>query len=190
MRPDENLTDDFALAALLRSGDELAFSSLYDRYWSKIYLAARNRMGNKADAEELVQDLFYKLWKRRAVFELTKGFDNYFAVAVKYEIINRLAKRSRATVLERELGRRLSDIDESTIQALDYSELQERYNLVINQLPERCQLVFRLQQERGMSQSQIAEEMSISIKTVENQLLKARKSLRKQFGGLLPLLLL
>jgi len=184
-----NALNDFELAAALKSGNERAFSLIYERYWDKVYVIARNRLGNKPEAEEVVQDIFCNLWRRRESLILTKAFDNYFAVAVKFEVINRLAKNARATAYERQLGVDLSEVDESTLQLINYNELQKQFQLTVSALPEKCQLVFKLQHDRGFTQQQIADELNISTKTVEAHLSKARKTLRGAFGNLLGILL-
>jgi RNA polymerase sigma-70 factor (ECF subfamily) len=71
---------------------------------------------------------------------------------------------------------------------LDYNELNERFQLTVNALPQKCRIVFRLQHDQGYSQQEIADELGIATKTVEAHLARARKVLRDQFGHLLGLL--
>jgi RNA polymerase sigma-70 factor (family 1) len=180
---------DFELVNLLKIDDESAFRIIYERYWDKLYAIAVNRLKDPADAEEVVQDIFYNIWKKRKTLHLEKAFDNYFAVAVKFRVINRLAKLARANAYEKELASALSDVDDTTLEHLDYSELENRFEFTVNNLPDKCRLVFRLQHNSGYSHKQIAEELNISIKTVEAHLSKAKKTLRGVFGNFLGLLL-
>lgn len=188
MPPLNNMTD-FELADSLRADGEAAFRIIYERYWDKLYILARKRLNDALEAEEIVQDIFCNLWRKREKFKLTTGFDNYFAIAVKFEVINRLAKSARATAFEKEALKSLSDLDLGTLQQIDYLELQRQFKICVNALPEKCRLVFELQHEKGYSQRQIAEELDISVKTVEAHLSKARKTLHGVFGNLLTLLL-
>jgi len=188
LTPNQKLTD-IELAALLRTDGEAIFRIIYERYWDKLYLIAKKRLSDDFEAEEVVQDIFCNLWRKRYTLNLTKGFDNYLAVAVKFEVINKLAKRAKATAYEKHLAIALSEIDETTMQQLDYNELQQRFDLTVNALPEKCRIVFKLQHEMGYSQQQIADELDISTKTVEAHLSKARKTLRDTFGNLLGLIL-
>lgn len=178
------------LAGLLKNGSEAAFSQIYSRYWDKMYVVARKRLDDAIEAEEIVQDVFCNLWRRRAGFELHKGFNNYFAVAVKFEVINRLQKRSRTQRFEKDWSNEVTEVDQSTQDQLSFNELQQLLELTVKSLPEKCQLVFRLKHEAGYSQKQIAETMDISEKTVEAHLSKARKTIKNNLGPAGMLLLL
>jgi len=188
MAPYDKLND-FEVAELLRADSEAAFKLIYNRYWDKLYVIACKRMGERLEAEEVVQDIFCNLWRKRRSLTLSKGFDNYLAVAVKFEVINRLAKHARASAYEKELAGALSEVDESMLQQLDYNELQRKFKDTVNGLSEKCRIVFNLQHELGYSHQQIADELDISTKTVEAHLSKARRTLRDTFGIFLGLLL-
>ena len=184
-----NKLSDFELSDMLKADNERVFRLLYERYWDKLFVIAKKRLGDNEEAEEVVQEVFCNLWRRRLNIILTKGFDNYFAVAVKYEVINRMAKHAKAAAYERQAALALSEVDQSTIQQLDYHELLRQFDLTVNALPEKCRIVFKLQHEKGYTHQQIANELEISTKTVEAHLSKARKALRGVFGNLLGLLL-
>ncbi|TKC63984.1 RNA polymerase sigma-70 factor [Pedobacter hiemivivus] len=173
------------LSTLLKEGDKYAYTEVYNRYWRKMFVVAHKRLGDQQDAEEIVQDIFVNLWRKRETFVLTTSFQNYFAVAVKFEILDVMRKRAHAAAYEKELGLSYTEEDISTLRELDLYELQERLQLTINLLPEKCQLVFRLKHDKGYSQKHIAEELDISEKTVEAHLSKARKTLKNKFGNLL-----
>jgi len=180
---------DFELVDFLKTGEERAFREIYERHWQKSYLMARKRLSDDTEAEEVVQDIFCKLWRKRDSFVLTKGFDNYFAVAVKFEVINQLAKKARHTRFERERLTRFSEADNSTIEDLDLKELKEQLQQSIDALPDKCRQVFKLKYEQDYTQLQIAAELEISEKTVEAHLSKARKMLKGTFQGMLGLLI-
>ena len=188
MHPYNQLTD-IELAEQLGKGEEGAFREIYVRYWDKLYIVARKRLKDSLEAEETIQDIFCNLWRKRETFTLSKGFDNYFAVAVKFEVINRLAKKARQSVVEKEVSASLSEADYSTLQTLDLNELKDQLQQSINELPDKCRIVFRMKYEKDYSQHQIAEELHISEKTVEAHLAKARKTLRSSFGNALGILI-
>ncbi|WP_069659975.1 RNA polymerase sigma factor [Arcticibacter eurypsychrophilus] len=179
-----NQLTDFDLAVLLKNGERNVFREIYDRYWDKLYVIASKRLNDELEAEEVVQDIFCNLWRRRDYFVLTTGFSNYFATAVKFEVINRLAKRVRQQVYQKEAARSYSELDYTTLQTLDLNELKTRLQHTIDTLPDKCRLVFTLKHEKGYTQRQIAQELCISEKTVEVHLSRARKTLRSSFGNL------
>lgn len=170
--------DDFQLLQLVKAGEEEAFRLIYDRYWDKLYIIARNRLNDPFEAEEIVQDVFCNFWRKRQKLELTKGLWNYFAVAIKFEVINRLARRAKTVKYKKEYTTSHSDADNSFLHLLDYKEMKQQLSSMIGSLPEKCRIVFQLRHEQGYTHRQIAEELKISEKTVEAHLSKARKTLR------------
>lgn len=178
---------DQELVCLLNANDEIAFNEIYERYWSGVFLVARNRLLNDVDAEEIVQKIFCNLWQRRSSFVLSKGLKAYFSVAVKYEVINHLVRRKRESSFIERFSKENTDEDLSTLETLSFNELEERLYNSITLLPERCQLVFKLRFEKEYSQKEIAAELAISEKTVEAHLAKARKHIRATLGAASPL---
>ncbi|MCX2485784.1 RNA polymerase sigma factor [Pedobacter sp. MR2016-24] len=180
---------DFELADMLKKGEEKAFREIYNRYWDRAYIKSYKRINDALEAEEIVQDIFCNLWRKRDTFSLVKGFDNYFAGAVKFEVINRFAKQARQAKLKNQAMSSFSEIDNSTINDIDLKEFQHQLQQSILELPDKCGQVFRLKFEKDYTQQQIAEELQISEKTVEAHLSKARKLLKSKFGRLLNLLI-
>ena len=170
--------NDFELVARLKAGEEPAFGEIYNRYWDKLYIIARNRLRDAPEAEEIVQEIFLDFWNRRSDFQLEKGLENYFTIAVKFKVINRLAKQARAAQNARDYAAYHPENDNNLIPLLDYKELRQELASVIGELPEKCRLVFQLRHEQGYSLRQIAAALDISEKTVEAHLTKARKTLR------------
>lgn len=178
---------DQELVYLLKTGDESAFNEIYNRYWSGVFLVARNRLLNDNDAEEIVQDIFCNLWRKRSSFTLEKNLKAYFSVAVKYEVLNRSVRRKRENVYIEQLSKSKVVEDVSTEETLSFNELEGRLYHSIALLPERCRLVFKLRLEKEYSQKEIASELNISEKTVEAHLSKARKHIRTSLGSSFPI---
>ena len=170
--------NDFELINLLKAGEEAAFRVIYDRHWQRLYTIAYHRLNDSPEAEEIVQDIFCNFWRKRHTIELIKGLDYYFAVAVKFEVINHLARRARTVKNKNEYATSRSEADNSLLSILDYKEMKQQLATMTDSLPEKCRIVFRLRHEQGYSLRQIAEELNISEKTVEAHLSKARKTLR------------
>lgn len=170
---------DSELIELLQHGNDDAFTELYNRYWNKLFFIAATRLKNFTDAEEVVQDIFLDLWNRRELLALTSTLASYLAVAVKYRVINVMAKRNRQARYDIYAVNHLSIADESTEEWLNFEELKMRLSKLVAQLPEKCRLVYQLSREAGYSQKQIAKELDISEKTVESHIGRAIKNLRK-----------
>lgn len=183
-----NLTDQ-ELASLLREGNEAVFKILYKRYWDKLYVTASNRLSDYTEAEEVVQDIFLNLWRKRENFTLKMGFDNYFAIAVKFEIINRRAKRAREAERNIQIATTKQNIYDHPIEYFDLEQLQNQLECTINALPEKCQLVFRMSREDHLTNKKIAEQLSISEKTVEKHKTHALRILKTRFSHYLSMLL-
>src|SRR5690606_12705285 len=127
---------DTKLLALLGQGDERAFSMLYQRYWKKLFVIASNRLDHPEDAEEIVQDIFASLWRRRAVLKHDLDFPTYLTVSVKYRVIKTLGKHHLQKQYVDSLVTR-DWIDDSTQEWLAFDELQEQLAIYVAQLPEK-----------------------------------------------------
>lgn len=177
---------DQELADLLRKGNETVFKIIYDRYWSKLYFVASKRLNDPDEAEEAVQDIFLDLWKNRESFRLKVNFENYLAVAVKFQIIKRRAKRLRRSVIEQQLGTE-AELEHFQTQQYDWSqydldELQQRLNTIIDTLPPKCKLVFIMSRDDQYTNKKIADELGISEKAVEKHVTTALKVLKTKLG--------
>lgn len=177
----ERLKDN-ELTALLKQGDENAFQLIYNRYWSRMYAAASKRLNDPAEAEELVQDIFLGLWRRRETFELRAGFDQYLGVAVKFEVITRRAKRVKEQAAIGELAARAQTHDRATAQ-MEMTELWKQLEQTVNSLPPKCKLVFKLSRQHHYSNKETAAVLNISEKAVEKHITTALKVLRARLGS-------
>lgn len=179
-----NILDDKVLTALLQNGDEHAFTEIYNRYWDKLFAIAANKLKDLDEAEEIVQDIFVSLWKRREESGTIDTLSPYLAVSVKYRVIKYLDKQTnRQRYADQQQTTALAD--DSTQQWLEFVELRSRLAIFVADLPEKCRLVYRLSRESGFSQKRIADELGISEKTVEAHLGKALKTLRARLSSFL-----
>ena len=172
---------DIELATMLREAEGIsnpAFAELYNRYWKKLLVVAVHRLGSMDEAQEVVQEVFYNLWKRRTSLQLTASPATYLASAVKYEVINRLAKIQRDADYKRHAERHSPPSDNSTQESLKSREVRVIIADTVKALPEKCRIVYQLSREKGYSHDQIANKLDISPKTVEAHLARALKSLR------------
>lgn len=177
--------DDDRLVELLRKGNDAAFTEIYNLYWKKLFSVAANKLDHDLKlAEELVQDIFLDLWRRRETLEIKTSLSLYLAAAMKYKVIDARLKKKRIKEYNQAISSLASDSDTSTEKQISFDELKGKLTALVSQLPEKCQLVYKLSKELGYSQKEIAHHLSISEKTVESHLSRAVKALRlglKQF---------
>jgi RNA polymerase sigma-70 factor (family 1) len=177
---------DTQLIDLLSRDDRPAFTELYNRYWGRLFTVAANKLDKDLEsAEELVQDIFLDLWRRRKDLGTIARLSGYLAVAVKYKVIDARLKKKRLKVYKARSADSLSIMDRSTEEQLRFNELQRRLTLVVQDLPERSRLIYTLSRDSGYSHKQIGDQLSISHKTVEAHLSRIVKLIRSKLRSML-----
>jgi RNA polymerase sigma-70 factor, ECF subfamily len=159
----------------IRAGDESAFETLFRACAPGLCLFATRYLGSRSAAEDLVQELFLSLWKKRGELEITGPVDTYLYRAARNRALNQLRhsqveERFRTAVLERGMEGAISP----DVEILEMLDVQD----AIQGLPPRCRLVFTLHHHHGLTYADIARSLGLSIKTVETQMGRALKSLR------------
>ena len=162
----------------LQNNDVAAFTQIYNIFWKQLFYKAAQKLNNFYEAEEVVQDIFLDLWKRRSDLAISTELSTYLAVCVKYKVINLLAKRQQQFRYQHYVKNFLQISDLSTENAIRLEELKRQLLKDTTRLPEKCRMVFQLSREQGYSQKQIAIKLNIAEKTVEAHLSKALRSLR------------
>lgn len=181
---------DQELIALIAKDNREAFAALYQRYWDKVFAVALHRLGDVHEAEEVVQEIFLSLWARRNSIQLTHSLQTYLSVAVKYKVINHLARQYRRQLQLDELANTAPQNFNSTAEWLNEKELRSQLEKGIGNLPEKCRIVFLLSREENKTYAEIAAELNISQKTVEAHMSKALSTLRQSLKVAAPLFLL
>ncbi len=179
-------TDSDLINALTR-GEHAAFTEIYNRYWKRLFYIAAKKLHDPEEAEEIVQQIFVSMWNRRENLQINTSLNAYLATSVKYRIIKVMDKLYHQQKYADSITSR--NLDDSTQEWLAFLDLKEILNKSISELPEKCQLVFRMSREQYMSQKDIAAALNISEKTVEAHLGKAIKTLRQKLNRFLLLLL-
>lgn len=174
-----NYTDE-DLISLLKTNSRVAFTEIYKRYWDRMYVVAFNKTGHSKDAEEIIQDIFLDLWKRRDTLEITRSLEAYLATAVRYRVINRMAVKNR--IIREELNDTHENLFITQPGWIDSTDFEKQLTETIERLPEKCRLVFRLSRAEGLSHKEISRQLGIAEKTVESHLSRALRSLRSAFN--------
>jgi RNA polymerase sigma-70 factor (family 1) len=179
--------DSKTLLDLISRNDEFAFAEVYNRFWKKLFVIAYNRLQVTEAAEDIVHDLFATLWANRKTSQID-SLENYLATAVKYMVLAKIKRISRERVY-RSNNYKDSGFELNIESSLHYKRILELVKNEVEKLPVKCRLIFKYSRNDGMPIRQIAEELSLSPKTVENQLNKALKQLRLATKSSLAILL-
>lgn len=169
---------DQELYALLARNDEEAFTMLYQKYWKRMLYKAMLKLNSDTDAEEVVQDAFIDIWNSRHRIQIQHTFHTYLAAIVRYKIMAKMAGNKKQVQQASDDVYQLQVVDDATQEWLRFADLKTEIERTVQSLPQKCQLVFRMSREDGMSDRQIAEQLELSQKTVEAHLSKALKTLR------------
>ena len=182
--PLENVTGPH-LIKLLVAGDVEAFKTVYRRYFQKVLHFVYRFSLDKEDAEEVVQDVFVKLWNKRTTLDAEKNLDVFLYVVAKNLVIDRIRKYV-ATKKHLHLLYHTSQngsLQNATEQLVNFYELKETLDRLIDTLPARRRMIFKLNREKGLSYKEIADVLNISQGTVEKQMSRAIHSLKDKLAS-------
>lgn len=177
---------DSILIQSLRRGDHGAFERLFQRYAQKIFVFSMSYLKNEADAEEVVQEVFLRIWMNRDSLKSETSFQAYL-FTIAYNAMKKMFNaKAKSNQFKLELVDELDDGAGVVDYEKNYQLVVSRLDQFIEQMPERRRLIFVQRKREGRSVRQIAENLNISVKTVENQITEAMKYLKKRFEGELP----
>jgi RNA polymerase sigma factor (sigma-70 family) len=167
--------NDHELVQLLKQKDARAFNEIYDRYWKKMLLVTWNHSRNDFVAKDLVQEVFINLWEKGSKLEI-QNLAAFLATSVKFEVFKYYQKELRRS----ELAKQNYHFEDLSLDegVLDARFLQDFINKVVEDMPERCKLVFHYSRNLGLKNFEIAEKVNIAEKSVENTLTRALKIIR------------
>ncbi|RZJ97651.1 MAG: sigma-70 family RNA polymerase sigma factor [Flavobacterium sp.] len=176
MKTDVNIENESYLFALLKQGDEAAFEKIYKRYWTGLYQAAYKRLPEKEKCQDIIQNIFVDLWTRRA--DLT--IDNptaYLHTAVRFQILKQITRNPKNSFISSQFEKELISPLASDHVVLE-KEVKSLVELYIAALPEKRKNIFLMHYYEGLSTANIAIQLNVSRKTVQNQLTTASHGLR------------
>jgi len=162
------------------------FEGLFRQYYANMCAYANNFLIDIEAAEEVVQEVFFKLWTQRESLEITSSISSYLFRAVRNTCLNLI---KHVTIRENFKAYNQSQIDHEEVTDVDsmiLSELENRIAKAIDQLPAERKKIFIYSRYEGLKYKEIADKMGISIKTVENQMGSALKFLRTELQDYLP----
>ncbi len=170
------------LVKALKKGSTSAFDKLFSIYASRIYHFTYGYLKSKEDAEEVVQEVFLRIWSNRIELKPELSFKAYLFKIAFNQILENFDRVRRKQTFKDKLLEESIKFTPKFDERLDYQNLLEKVEEIINHLPERQKAVILKRRRDGQHIKEIAQELGISPKTVENHLTEALKNIRKQLG--------
>jgi RNA polymerase sigma-70 factor (family 1) len=168
----------FLQTRIARFEDQQAYKELFLSLYPALYSFTSGIIKSKPAAEEIISDVFIKIWEKRQDLDLIVNLKVYCYVIAKNLSLNYLEKQKRITTLNIEdFSDTLADVFINPEQLMITSEMLDRIKIAIDGLPARCKMIFNLVKENDFKYKEAAEIMNISVKTVENQLAIALKKI-------------
>ena len=166
------------------------FERLFRSSYSRLVFYARGFMGDEAEAEDVVEDVFVDLWRRKDSVDFGEGIEGYLFRAVYTRCINALKVRNvgqgRLTLLSQINERRMETIGADSADpsvSMENADLRRDLESAIESLPEKCRIVFRMSYINDMHNDDIARVLNLSVRTVEHHIYRALRALRKKLSG-------
>ena len=174
---DESLVKRFA------SGDMKAFDSIYSTFNQKLQKFIFTLIKTEPDTEDIVQEVFVKVWENRERLKNYSSFDSYLFSIAYNTTISLLRTRMKENKYVEFIKSMQIEVDElDFVEGFNSDEMNEKLNLLIEKMPPRQREVFKMKYFQNRSYKEIAETLGISINTVENQIVKSHKFLKENLG--------
>lgn len=168
----------------LRHDDERALRQIFDQHYPKLLGDVYRLVPDEDTCKDLAQEVFVDLWRKRTELDIHTSLRAYLRRAAVNKTLNYLKTQKRTLLDEPAHLEQLADDSAQEIRQKQGQEtLEQALHAAIDALPEKCRLVFSLSRFEQRSHREIAEQLDISVKTIENQITKAMKLLREALAG-------
>lgn len=160
--------------------DQKAFEILFKTYFKKLVYFSKNYVSEEESAEEIVSEVFVKVWKNRTQLSKIKNIESYLFVATKNQALNTISQKTKNPHYSiNGYSSNSFTSGSNPLMEVEYRELQNVLSKEVEKLPFQSKMVFKLIREDGLKYKQVAEILNISVRTVETQLVRAIKKLEK-----------
>ena len=167
----------------IKNGDRVAFYFLYERYSRKLYGFVYGFIKNETDTEEIVQEVFVKIWESRNKIDAYSSFESFiFTIAYNTTISlfrKRLSEKNYIEYLKAQQESFITDL----VDEIHYNELENKVKSLLDDLTPRQKEIFQMSREKGLSNAEIANKLDISEKTVKKHISNTLSFLRSNIGG-------
>lgn len=157
----------------LKNGEKSALQELINMHAAKIYRFAFNYLKNKSDTEELLQDVFIKIWEKREILDPGQKIQPYLYKIVVNNIYDLIRKKNREKLFAEYVSHHQTQGADLSWEEIIWNEMRSNLDRLIEQMPEHRRKIFILSREEGLKNQEIADRLNLSLRTVENQLYRA-----------------
>ena len=168
---------------------EKTFEEAFKTHFKKLYAYAFTIVKEEMAAEEMVQQVFFKIWEKKGQVEIRTSVTAYLYRSVYHESLNYLKHQKVKAAYQSHAARESKNQSDNASSKLQLSELEQKLNVALNELPEQCRVIFQMSRFEELKYQEIADRLGLSVKTIENQMGKALRILRTKLIDYLPLVI-
>ena len=178
----------------IQQGDVAAFEQLYKKYHPKAFAFCKSILRDSDKAKDIVQESFAAFWEHRTDIVATEAISAYLFRILRNGCLRQLRRDALLnnflnidSVTLSELELRYHTEEQNILNDIYFRDLSERYQEALDRLPKQCRTIFRMNRNYGMRSEEIAGALNLSVRTVENQLYRGLKMIKKSLRDYLPL---
>lgn len=169
----------------LKNGDQKVFNNIFEAYYAPLCRYCARIVYDPLIAEEIVQDLFCKIWVKREEIEINSSLKAYLYKAALNHAINYLEHIKTEEKYRQFIGFNVNESLDYPLDILNEEDVKRVLSLALHQMPEKRRMIFEMSRNEDMRYQEIADKLNISVKTVESQMARALEYLRKIFSDVL-----
>ena len=168
----------------LVSDNKKALDELYNYYYPRLYAFAKKFLKVEDDINDILQEVFIKIWENRKNIKNVETFNAYIFTITKNAVVSYFREKTKLIAFESRVREMATAEGYLTENTAEYKDIKEKVDQLIEQLPQKRQQIFKLSREQGLSNKEIASEMGISVKTVEDHIMHAIRFLKNNLKTL------
>jgi RNA polymerase sigma-70 factor, ECF subfamily len=167
----------------LKKGSIQAFDALFRNYANRLFLFAKGLLKSDADAEEIVQEVFVRIWEKRLELNEYKNFKSFVFTIAYHCIISQIRAKARTMEHLHHYMALIGQENTETNSENEFTQLEEIARKTIDKLPQKRREIYIMSRIEGLTNQEIADRLNISKNTVENQITQATKFMKEQLSG-------
>jgi len=175
---------DVKLTNLLRAGDSQAFTEIYNRYWSVMYVHVYKMLRDEEETKDVIQDIFSNLWLKADQLKSSQNVGGLLYTAARNRVFNRIEQNRVRNDYVQSIAAYAQQVDPNTVDQVDEKQLQAVIEQEIQNLPPKMRQIFELSRKDNLSHKEIATKLDLSYQTVKKQVQNALKIIKPRIDEL------